>query len=551
MNKISIKVIFPLILISLTTLNALQGQLRDTVLNMVISKPNFYNVIKSGDDRIFAGTSEGIFEIKGVNLSHYGSNQGYLTIDKKGNPIIDSNGVKYYSEKKYAHLLPYPELAREEYHTSNGNTFYICSGGRLYIYDIFPYEYSYPNHSFRTISNVLLGTYSGIYLKGKKMSGPIAPFTDGYIRQFGDRAFICNYEILILEKDALDSGKIIEGKNKLVFNPYKESYNDIFPSKDLKHYYVATQTKVIRVDYDFKNYTTIFEYEGKNGPIGFITEGISSLLFFANNNLFQISYENEKVYPLTTFNEQIMAGVVIEKQTYVLTSKGLYRFNTGQQLEKLIDIEKAHTMISLSGSELIIGSDHGLYLFNIVNRELSVIIKGIEFNRKALHKNENAIYAGSINGLYTIQSADIPILIEDNKSQLTKATASYNLIGIAAAIALIIILFIVIVLRFRKKLKAAEDIIEQIKSPKEIVTREKIEEFILNNLPNASIKTIMEEFKLNAQQVYAILKPDKPGSIIQQIRLETLKKMRAEKKKNLEISEVTGLSVSYLKKLKG
>ena len=219
-----------------------------------------------------------------------------------------------------------------------------------------------------------------------------------------------------------------------------------------------------------------------------------------------------------------MAGEYIGKQIYLITTKGLYRFNTNQQIEKLMDIEKAHSLIALSGSELVIGADHGLYLYNIVNRSLSVIIKGIEFNRKALHKNENTIYAGSINGLYTIQAADIPTLIENNKAQLKQANRIYDLLGITISLVLIFILLGYIAFRLRKKLKAAEKTIESIRSPKEDITKEKVEEFILTNLPNASIKTIMDEFKLNGKQLYVILKPDKPGSIIQKIRMDKLKK---------------------------
>jgi hypothetical protein len=468
-----------------------------------------------------------------------------------GEPVIDSNGVRFHSEKTLSHLLPYPEMSREEYHVSTENTLYICSGGRLYIFDILPFEYSFPNHSIRTISKDMLGTYSGIYLRRKRLTGQISGFVDGYIRQFGDRAFICNYELMVLEIKALDSGSIKIGNNCFVYSePTKLFINDVFPSPDKEHYYVATQDKLILTDYNFKSDTILYTSNNNKGPIGFITGGKGVPTFFDNNELLRSSYETGSISSLIKLNEPIMAGEYIGKQIYLITSRGLYRFNTNQQIEKLMDIEKAHSLIGLSGSELLISTDHGLYLFNIVNRTLSIIIKGIEFNRRALYKNENTIYAGSINGLYTIQIADIPKLIEDNKSQLLQATATYNLVGIIIALGSLFLFFGFILLRYKKKLRSAENLLESISGPKEEVTREKVEEFILNNLPNASIKTIMDKFKLNGKQLYVILKPDRPGSIIQKIRMEALKKMREENKTNQEISEVTGLSVSYLKKIK-
>jgi len=132
---------------------------RDTILNAVISKPYFYNVIKGKDEKIFAGTSDGIFEISGSDLLQYNNQVGYLTADKTGNPIIDLYGISHYSDRQYLHLLPYPDFGREEYHTSSERNFYICSGGRLYIYDLTDYSLSYPLHSIRSISENLVSSY--------------------------------------------------------------------------------------------------------------------------------------------------------------------------------------------------------------------------------------------------------------------------------------------------------------------------------------------------------------------------------------------------------
>ena len=137
----------------------LNAQSKDTVLNMVLSKPYFYNLVQGTGGAIYAGTSGGIVQLEGLNLRHYGSPKGYLTTDSKGEPVIDSSGIRYYKEKKYVYLLPFPELVREEYHAVKDNLLYVCSGGRLYIFDIVPYEYSYPEHSIRTISKNLVGTY--------------------------------------------------------------------------------------------------------------------------------------------------------------------------------------------------------------------------------------------------------------------------------------------------------------------------------------------------------------------------------------------------------
>ncbi|MFZ9661497.1 MAG: hypothetical protein ACO29O_06420 [Chitinophagaceae bacterium] len=527
------------------------AQSKDTVLNMVLTKPYFYNLVQGQEGAIYAGTSEGIVQIEDVNLRHYGSLKGYVTTNADGKPIIDSGGIRYYKENKYKHLLPYPEIDREEYHAQKGNLFYICSGGKLYIFDLVAYEYSYPEHSIRSISKNLVGTYSGIYLNGKKLAHPAPDYTDGYIREFNGRAFICNYGLYVLERDAVQSGNLIQSVNFISYNtPGATFINDIFPSPDGRNYYLATENALLRTDYNFKKDTTLYAHNYKDIPITLITEDLNYLYFTSREELFDLNYKTGKIRSVLKLDKPILNGVYLEFQKYLLTENALYRFNSGQQLEKLANLEKAHTMVKISGSELLISTDLGLFHFNIASRTLSPVIKDVEFNRRALYKDNDAVFAGSINGLYKIQISDIPLLIEGNKAHLEKTGNITSMLLIGALVMVLFIILIIILQRFRKRLKAATETIESLKSPKESVTRERIEAYIQDHLSVASIKTLMDEFQLNAPQIYIILKPDRPGTLIQQIRLATVKKMRAKGQSYDEIAAATGLSISYLKKLK-
>jgi hypothetical protein len=544
-----------LFLLLLCLFTETQGQNKDTILNMVISKPYFYNLVKTADDKIYAGSSDGIMEIEGIEVRQYDNKKGYITFNRNGNPVIDTSGIRYYKEKKFLHLLPYPEMERDEYHASLGDYFYICSGGRIYIFDIVPYEYSYPNHSIRSISKDFVGTYSGIYFRGKKLGNRAPDFTDGYIRQYGNKAFICNYELSIFKNDTSLFSNIIKGTNYFSYhnkenNPFT---NDIFPSPDKQHYFLATQHKLLLIDTSFTKDSVLFEHYKKDAPIGLITECPTSLMFTANEELFSYSYSSGQIEPILKLRQPILDGIYIENQLYLLTAQAFYRLNSGQHLEKLVSLEKAHSVISSGGSEFVISSDLGLYLFNVASRSLSIIIKGVEFNRKALYKNDGYIYAGSVNGLYKIRIDDIPSIIEINKSNLQIAKRSKEKTIIILLSSLLVLLVVLFVIAYRRKLKMANQTIEKLNEPTEpveCVTKEKIEAFIISNISKVSIKMLMNEFKMNAPQVYVILKPNKPGAFIQSIRLEHYKKMKSEGKTNREISEVIGLSVSYLKKLK-
>lgn len=533
------------------------GQNRDTILNMVISKPYFYNLAKTADNKIYVGSSDGIMQIDGIKVSQYDMAKGYVMLSEKGIPTIDTTGIRYYKERKFLHLLPFPEMNRDEYHSNAGDYFYICSGGRIYIFDIVPYEYSYPNHSIRTISKDFVGTYSGIYFKEKKLDNPIANFTDGYIRQYGDKAFICNYELSILKNDASLTDSVVWGANYFRYqNEHNPFTNDIFPSPDKQHYFLATQNKLLLVDTGFTRDSVLFEHNKKDAPIELITQCPTSLMFTVNEELYGYTYGSGKIDSFIKLKEPIQGGEYFENQVYLITSRAFYRINSGQKLEKLVHLEKAHSLLMISGSEFIISTDLGLYLFNVASRSLSIIIKGVEFNKKALYKNDNFIYAGSVNGLYKIRIIDIPAIIEMNKSNLQLANKSKEKTIIIVMSAFFLLVLVFSIALFRRKLNAAKETIEILRKPaepvepEEPVTKEKMEEFIKNNISTVSIKMLMNEFKMNAPQLYIILNPDKPGALIQKIRLEQFKKMKTEGKTNREISEVIGLSVSYLKKMK-
>jgi len=527
------------------------AQSRDTLLNMVRSEPYFYNLIKGEDGKILAGTSEGIFEVYGLAIRPFDSRKGYITSDVNGSIIIDDSGIRFYSERKYMHLLPYPDISRDEYHAATSQNLYISSGGRLYIFDLVPYEYIYPYHSIRTISRDFVGTYSGIYFKGKKLEAPVPGFTDGYIRQFGDRAFICNYSLHVFEKDFLDSGVIVPDVNYFTADtPNNTFISDIFPSQDGKHYYVATQNELILADYDFKSDTTLFVHNIKDAPVNLITENEWSLIFSAADELFKLDYTTEKINKVIKLDEHILAGVYHNNQIYLLTSQALYRFNAGQELEKLVDLQRAHSMLLLTGSQFVISTDLGLFLFNIPARSLSTIVRGVEFNRRALHKENDTIFAGSINGLYKIRTSDIPALVQANKSYELDDQTAANMVTVISIASILLLTMVGFNIRFRRKLKLAEETIETLNEPSTKVTREMIEEHIQNNLSDASLKMLQDDFKMSSSQLYIILKPDRPGAIIQRIRLGIFRQMREEGKTYTEIAEATGLSVSYLKKLK-
>lgn len=96
-----------------------------------------------------------------------------------------------------------------------------------------------------------------------------------------------------------------------------------------------------------------------------------------------------------------------------------------------------------------------------------------------------------------------------------------------------------------------EQAMEEYREPdaKARLTREEIEAFIRDNLSTSSLKTIVAHFNTNTSMVYRVLEPEKPGDLIQNLRYEQVKTLRAEGKSAKEIAGLTGLSETYVRKI--
>ncbi len=530
----------------------------DTVLNMVLSKPFFYNVIKSEDGRVFVGTSEGIYQLEGTKMVHFVSKKGYASIGKNGEVGINPEGIKNYIERKYLYLLPFPNLVRDEYHAGTNDYFYMCSGGRIYVFDIVPYKYSYANHSIRSISENLVGTYSGIYYKGTRLRLPAPNFCDGYIHEYDGKAFVCYDNLMIA--DSIQSQQTDQfDTSKLSFWWFEKSHiRDIYKLPANGNYYVTTNQELLLMNKSNYQFKKIYQSTNKKNEINILGNNYMILLFSDANNLLSYNAVDSHTDTLKMLDDAILDGTNDNRNVYLLTNKALYLFKSDNSLSLLATIPKAHTMKMVSNTELVIATDDGLYRFNTVNQTLSTLIAGIEFNRRALFLKDNKLYAGSINGLYTIDVNDFDELIKRNKSETSSIQLPNYIYWIGLSSLLLATLLTYLLIKARKKLAetktqvielhtAHAEVLESLEKP---LVREQIEAYIRENLSTASLKSITSHFETTTRHIYKIIEPEKPGAIIQKLRLELVMEMKKSSADPEQIAEATGLSVSYIRKIK-
>lgn len=544
-----VKRIFIFIILSLIS-TITWGKEADTLLNKVISKPYVYNIVQNEKGNIFLGTSAGIYAIREDEISQFDTRSGYVGLDALGRPKIDSSGISNHESFRYLHLLPYPEEKRQIFYSTTETQFYIVSGGRIFIFDIVPYAVSYRNQSIRSISRNLVGGYSGVYYKGARLDSPT--YTDGYIREFGDTAFVCYGGLFMITPSGSRNFLSVVPYGGYIDSVYIGYLDDIYYDAPHGVYFLSTNTGVYIADQQLKHPRLIQDIE-RGDPVVLLGSK-ESFLFTRANRLYAYSFENGQISAEDSTTERILGGVKLSNRLlYTLSSSTLYYSTTSHFFEPVAKFTDVHTLWAISEKELIIAGNQGLYLYNTESRTTSPVIQGVEFNKRALYADNDRLYAGSVNGLYTIDLKQIHRLINRNKVDDRQMQGPFWLI---TGIAIIVLFgFLWIIFRLKRRLNSAEQMISEVRArtdaPEEKkLDREMIEQFIRSNLSTASIKSINERFGSNTNQIYAILEPDKPGTIIQELRMELVVDMKKRGESLADIAEATGFSQSYIKKIK-
>jgi hypothetical protein len=523
----------------------------DTALVAMFSKSFFFNVLENGEGKIFAGSSDGIYELSGMELKPVDSRSGYVMLEHDGSLSIDPKGLGFAHQSTLLHLLPFPDVERNEFHATHAPYLYIVSGGRLYVFEIKPFGHILKEQSVRTISPHFTGTYSGIYYRGKRLPTPAYPgFTDGYIREYKGKVFIPFEKLNVYSFDDSDSAlHPVPDIPEMINQAY---VYDVRYSATTEEYFVFTERQVFSMDSGLNKATLIHIGDSLKGPLVLTLMQKHFLLFAQGTKLLYFDLYGRKTRDVGTLPEPVMDGAENGLSWYILCPSGLYVYNSTDIPRKILSLNRAHTLLANRDGEFIIGTDVGLMHYNIKSRSLSTLIKGVEFNRRALALVDDRVHAGSINGLYLLDNDRIQeiIRLNDKPRNVTGAWPGWAnglLILLIAATFLMAILY----LRTRRKYVhlVEETVAAAPESAKSRLTREEIENFIRSNLSLASLKSIKERFQTNHVQVYNLLAPEKPGSFIHRLRMEILMEMKAKGASSYEIAQKTGLSESYVRKI--
>lgn len=521
----------------------------ETILKRVYSNNVFYNLLEHTNGTIYVGGSNGLYEIKNNILKKINDESGYVVF--KNNQITRNSYFGVEVNYKYKSILPanYEDLSHQS--VVRGSNIYLICRGDLFIYEIKPYKFNLKGKSIRCFSDNSIGTYSGVFIYGKNIQIP--NYTSGDIFERDSTFYICYDGLAIyspkkgtklFRRENTNETQI--GNVNLGFSREIMQFND-------GGFLLSSTTGLHLIDSAFVNVQTIFESKYNIAPV--IIDVVDAkhekiISFGSANKFYNYSVNQEDLFLKETFRNSIVDGFKLENdivgEYVLLLNDEVIIYNNFDSVSKnnVVGLKEAHSIISIGKDTTLITSQDGAHLLYLKSKEISpLMFEGVEFNKRALSRKGNVLKLGSTEGFIEINKSDLIKICNDLiKKSDNRMQTTFNIWFIVIFVSFISVLGMLVYVR--KKPKLFNNEVE-----KEI-TRIDIEVYIQSNLKNVSIKSIKNFFNISNKGLYKIIAPDKPGAIISNHRKVKAKELILKGVSLKGISEETGFSLSYLRKIK-
>ncbi len=517
---------------------------RDTLMEAFYNDRVYYNLVLDDDGHVLVSSNEGVFRIEGSKLKKVNGNKGYISI--KSGRIVHSKFTDEEMHSRYNHLLPDYYKSFNHYSREMGANLYLISNNSLFIYKVSDYKTFLPQLSVRAFSANSIGTYDGIFCYGKKIRIPA--YTSGHILEQDSTFYICydglaiykpNDSIQLFKRDLNGEAKF--GTSSVGFA------RDIFKLEDGR-FLLATTKGFYLLNSTFTDIERILEETSTNGAeIIHVDQQPETLVaaFSINNSLYEYSLLDDELISLTRFNGSVEDGYKTDdnnlKKYVLLTDNELFMVSDGSK-ERLAfnEFSDAYSLIDYDKDGVLITTIDGAVSFNLTTKKATKILDGIEFNKRAVFRTADSIKLGTVNGYISLSIDQLKQMIQKVDSSMEeerKNSLFTTIIAILTLASSILMAFYFISSR-RKQLVTNK------------IALHEVEAFIANNLHQVTIDSITNHFNLTLKELYELTYPNKPGKLITIKRKDTVRTLLNQNKDLVYISEKTGFSVSYLKKIK-
>ena len=516
-------------------------------INKILSSNYIHNIV-SNEKGVYIGTSDGIFVVdEAYNLKLFNAKiKG--AINDNFDPA-NASLIRY--TNSYNEFLPKFYQNNSVSAVKQDDHLLLVSRGKLFAYKKTFYSFE-STPSVRSISSNYLGTYGGIFKNGAKLEYPT--YSSGKIREFDNKTFICYDGLYIVD----DNGNATDFKSFEYTSLERQSsfqyeiglIRDIIYIK--KDTYVLFSTRgVYLFELSNKKLTPMYELESQDDFVEFIDHVKSlGIYFFNKNSIYKLDVKERNIELIKRLDFSIKFLTIDKKKginkLYVIsTSNKLLSYEyVGNKwvMQELCNLNPSSHSIYNVNNYLLIAGNNGLDVFDLTSYKFFKNVIPDELNKYAFYSDKNEVQLGGVYGIYKFNTEDLKSNFntpnEPNQKTNTEKAFSYEVIFIL----LLIILVLVVLLVLKTKNNTA-------KSKNNDLKLKEIDRYIESNISSVSLKELTDHFDLKVHDIYEIMEGIKPGKYIRDKRMKIVNKMRKEGASIEDISQKSGFSISYLKKL--
>ena len=400
--------------------------------------------------------------------------------------------------------------------------------GRLEIHHRPILSITHVDTSTRSVNLPYTGTYKGVLYKDKVLKG--TGYCSNEIRIYNDTAYACFDGLLLYYKDSL-----IETYNGDIVSAFIYHGHDLGLIQDIlvtKQFWIAlTSNGVFKLDRRTHEVDTLLLTDFQSTQYSRFTE---DLFGWHKNYWFHIDTLTYELNVLDTLPSTIKH--VDETKTLFTTNQQviLNQYNYGTDT---ILSGSFHSSVLYDENYILLSSNSGLIVYDRSKSVLDTIIKA-EFNSNSFYITGDTLYAGSVMGLWKINTSNINQLPRYSLSQ-KENWFNTNKGPILSGIFLLLGFAFFLI---GKTKKTRNEIYTPTKS-----NLSTISEYIDNNIRTVTINSLMTTFNLSQNGLYEICQPLTPGELIRNKRIELIKENLSSKSVK-ELSEISGFSKAYLQR---